>query len=238
MLGKGFFSHGEGRGVTYDVNISDIISIDNDTNSIILKGDYLQDTTAAGGVVKHISLKTILVIDGALYTIKNTEYDSDNSKITVNEDLNITLDSIQYFSVYSKGYCLGTVNHLEGCGNILNGDYTHAEGYANEVSGIASHIEGYKTFLSGNGSHVEGYQSSLSGDYSHTEGIKNDVSGMSSHAEGAMNTISGNYNHIEGYSNTIEGIYSHAEGSRCSINSSASHAEGQGTMTTNNMEHA
>lgn len=238
LLGNGFFSHGEGRGVTYDVAIQDIISIDPDTNSITLKGDYLQDTTAAGGVIKCITLKTILVINGVLYTVKNTEYDSDNSKITVNEELNITIDNIQYFSVYSKGYCLGTVNHLEGCGNILNGDYTHAEGYANEVSGISSHIEGYKTTLSGNGSHVEGYKSSLQGDYSHVEGIQNTSSGMGSHAEGALNNISGNYNHVEGNSNTITGMYNHAEGHACSINSSASHVEGQGTTTTNNMEHA
>lgn len=200
-LVSGAYSHAEGVGLNYSADQPEIISIDSPTKSFVLNGDFtsIDVSNQLFGVEKVIIPNAIIVINDKKYTVNNVELTSGNTKVTVDEDLNITLEDVVYFAIYNKGYCVGNASHIEGGGNRIIGNNSHAEGGNNFIKGDLSHVEGLQNTINGARNHVEGQANTVNG-------------GQVNHVEGNQCVSNGNVCHLEGQRTIAYNNMEHAQG--------------------------
>lgn len=106
----------------------------------------------------------------------------------------------------------GVTSHAEGDESKAIGNHSHAEGFSSKANGEDSHAEGYSTIADGINSHAENDRTQATGASSHAEGVQTKAAGKASHAEGILTLATGENSHAEGYYTNAQGLQSHAEG--------------------------
>lgn len=83
----------------------------------------------------------------------------------------------EYFNDYENNKATGLYSHTEGSMNVNLGETGHVEGYNNKLNSIkkGSHVEGMGNVVEGECNHVEGRGNKIYRDNIHVEGTNNEV---------------------------------------------------------------
>ena len=230
----GKWSHAEGRGQSFEVEITNVDSTNsqitvNDTDGLIRKNAllWIPDDNEDGAYYYVVSKS------GTAPTITLT-LDSNSREI---KDGTGTVTRTHYLSNVTTGTTIkvymgvagGSASHIEGVFN--NTAWLNSDTEKNEVNVQRNHAEGSRTLATGYTAHAEGEYTQALGNSSHAEGSNTIAQGHFSHAEGNTTQAIGDNSHATG-ENTIAGYDNQAVFGRYNKNSADSMFEvGNGTSS-------
>lgn len=202
-IGKWAFS--EGRGQTFEVEIT---AVDSANNKITV--------TDTDGIIRKNALLWIFDsnADGAYYFVKSVSGTAPT--------ITLTLDANQREIKDGNGGVIRT-HYLS---NVTTG--TTITGYMGVAGASASHTEGVFNNTAWLNSETE--KNEINVNRNHAEGSRNIATGYTAHAEGEYTEAIGNSSHAEGSNTVAQGHFSHAEGNATQAIGDNSHASGENTI--------